>query len=271
MGRLNGRIILVTGAGRGLGFGVARGLAGHGALVLGVARTAVELDELAQAIRADGGMVETHRANLADPAVIERLARDVLARHGRVDALINNAAVLRLKPFLDLTAAEFDETIAINLLAPARLTRELLPAMIAAGRGAIVNVSSAAGIQPFVDETDYCASKYGLDGFSYALALELQPHNISVNLVTPGARIKPTSITACEFASWSPERRAGYRDPLELADAFAFLALQDAQGITGQRFSALDLTERLHTHGWDGVTAEGDESSWTLPMEERST
>lgn len=254
MAALAGKTILVTGAGRGLGHGVARGLAGRGANVVAVARTEPELCELATTVRAAGGTIETLVADLASPEATARLAADLVARHGGVDAIINNAAILRMTPFLDLPADAFDETIAVNLLAPVRLTRALLPAMLERGRGAIVNVSSAAGIRPFADETDYCAAKYGLEGFSYSLALELAPRNVSVNLVSPGYRIKPTSVTAAEFASWPAERRAAYRDPIDMADAFAFLAVQYPRegGVTGQRFDAFELAEEVRRTGWTG-------------------
>ena len=251
MGRLDGTIALITGAGRGLGHGVARGLAAHGAVVLAASRTRSELDDLAAAVTAAGGTIETHPTDLGRAEEVDRLAATVLDRHGRVDVLINNAAILRMTPFRDLAAEAFDETIAVNLLAPVRLIRAFLPRMVERGRGAIVNVTSAAGVRGFVDETDYCASKFGLEGFSYSLAMELQPLNVSVNLVGPGYRIKPTSVTAAEFAGWPPERRAEYRDPIAMADAFAFLALQDGGGITGQRFNAFELAERVRNDGWD--------------------
>jgi NAD(P)-dependent dehydrogenase (short-subunit alcohol dehydrogenase family) len=248
------KTVLVTGAGRGLGHGVARGLAAYGATVLAVARTESELAELAETVRSAGGVIETIVVDLASPAETARLASDVTARHGGVDALINNAAILRMTAFLDLSEDAFEETIAVNLLAPARLTRALLPAMLERGRGAIINVSSAAGIRPFADETDYCAAKYGLEGFSYSLALELALHNVSVNLVSPGYRIKPTSVTAAEFASWPAERQAEFRDSIDMADAFAYLAVQypNEGGVTGQRYDAFALSEEVRRMGWTG-------------------
>lgn len=251
---LAGKTVLITGAGRGLGHGVARGLAADGATVIAVARTEQELAELAATVRAEGGEIETIVADLALSEETMRLVTAVMARFGGVDALINNAAILRMTPFLDLSEAAFEETIAVNLLAPARLSRALLPAMLERGRGAIINVSSRAGIESFVDETDYCAAKYGLEGFSYSLAKELAPRNVSVNLVSPGYRIKPTSVTAAEFASWPPERQAEYRDPIDMAAAFAFLAVQYPQdgGITGQRFNAYELAEEVRRKGTAG-------------------
>ncbi|MGH2616179.1 MAG: SDR family NAD(P)-dependent oxidoreductase, partial [Thermomicrobiales bacterium] len=256
---LAGKTVLVTGAGRGLGHGVARGLAAYGVVVVAVARTEPELQELAETVRSAGGEIETVVADLASPEETANLAADVIVRHGGVDAVINNAAILRMTPFLDLSADDFDETIAVNLLAPVRLTRALLPAMLERGRGAIVNVSSAAGIRPFADETDYCAAKYGLEGFSYSLALELAPKNVSVNLVSPGYRIKPTSVTAAEFAAWPAERQGEFRDPIDMADAFAFLAVQYPRegGVTGQRFDAFELAEEVRRTGWTGDRRQG--------------
>ena len=250
---LQGKTILVTGAGRGLGHGVARGLAGYGATVLGVARTEPELLELATAVGESCGSVETYVADLSQPKTVAALTSQIVERHGGVDAIVNNAAILRMIPFVTLAATDFDETIAVNLLAPVRLTRAFLPAMQERGRGAIVNVSSAAGIRPFANETDYCASKYGLEGFSYSLAIELSPLNISVNLVSPGYPIKPTSVTAAEFAAWPAERRDDYRDPIDMADAFAYLALQFPRegGITGKRFDAFELAEEVRRKGWN--------------------
>ena len=245
---------MVTGAGRGLGHGVARGLAGYGAMVLGVARTEPELLQLATAVSESRGSIETYVADLSQPEMVATLARKIVERHGGVDAIVNNAAILRMIPFIALAAADFDETIEVNLLAPIRLIRAFLPAMQARERGSIVNVSSAAGIRPFANETDYCAAKYGLEGFSYSLAMELAPLNISVNLISPGYPIKPTSITAAEFKAWPAERRSDYRDPIDMADAFAYLALQYPRegGVTGQRFDAFELAEEVRRNGWNG-------------------
>ena len=263
--RLEGKTVVVTGAGRGFGEGIARRMAQHGAHVIATALEAHELNTVEAKIESDGGTAATYAVDLADQTHLATFAADVLDRFGHVDALVNNAAILRMKPFTALSPAEFDETIAVNLLAPARLMRAFLPSMLAHGRGSIVNVSSAAGIRPFLDETDYCAAKYGLEGFSFSLAMELQPSNISVNLISPGYRIKPTSVTAAEFAAWPPERRAEFRDPIDMADAFVFLALHDGTGVTGQRFNAWELTERVHREGWDWPARVAQQASDDSP------
>jgi NAD(P)-dependent dehydrogenase (short-subunit alcohol dehydrogenase family) len=253
MGKLSGRVVILTGAGRGLGHGVARRFVQHGATVVAVSRTVSELEDLARAaesLDADGSLT-TFPADLSQPREIERLAGDVLDRFGRVDSLINNAGILRNAPLVEVDDDDFLETLSVNLLAPVRLTRRLLPSMIAQGSGSVVNVSSRSGVMGFAKQTAYCTSKWGIEGFSYSLAPEVQPHNISVNLMTPGYRIKPTSVTAAEFEAWSEEQKAQFHDPIDMGDGFAFLALQDGQGVTGKRFDAFALSEQVRTEGWD--------------------
>jgi NAD(P)-dependent dehydrogenase (short-subunit alcohol dehydrogenase family) len=249
MAQLDGQIALVTGAGRGLGYAVARTLAAHGARVLAVARNAHELAQLRDAIRGDGGEVETIQVDLSNLLALDALGRDAVERHGRVDTLVNNAAVLHGKSFEELTAEEFEASLATNLLAPTRLTRALLPAMRADRRGSIINVTSASGRQPFLNETDYCAAKFGLEGFTQALALELADSGVTANLISPGMTIKPTSVTTAEFAAWPAARRALYRDPAEMADAFVWLAQQ--RHVNGRRFNGFELAAEVREHGWD--------------------
>lgn len=253
---LEGQTIVVTGAGRGWGASIARMLARHGALVVLTSEVSDELAETARLIYDEGGRADAIVADLSDPGETERFAAEVVARHGRVTTLVNNAAILRNTPLLEQSQAQVEQAIAVMLLAPMRLSRAFLPAMIKAGRGSIINVSSRAGREAFGGEVDYCAAKFGLEGFSLALADELRQHNISVNLVTPGRDIgdrpiKPTSVTAFEFARWPPERRARYRDSMELSEAFVYLAMQDAASLTGRRFSASALSARLRERGFD--------------------
>lgn len=237
--KLTGKIALVTGAGRGLGHAIARRFLAEGAHIVAVARTASELAALA----APGpGEIETIQADLSSSDEMDRLSAAILERHGRLDVLVNNAAVLRMTAFVDLAADAFNETIAVNLLAPVQLTRAFLPGMIARGSGAIINVTSRAGIEGFELETDYCAAKFGLEGFTRSLALEIDGSGVSTSLVTPGRSIKPTSVTAAEWKGWPEERKAEYTDPMQLTNAFVHLALADPTEISGKRFSAWELS-----------------------------
>jgi NAD(P)-dependent dehydrogenase (short-subunit alcohol dehydrogenase family) len=253
---LEGKTTLVTGAGRGLGQSVARAYARQGAQVVGVSNVQSELERTAEMIRAEGGDILTRWVDLADEGQIRRAMDEILERFGRVDVLVNNAARLPLKLFREMTMAEWDLTLAVNLRAPVLLCKLVLPGMIEQGRGSIINLSSGAAIKGFVRETEFCAAKFGLEGFSRALALELAPYNVAVNTITPGSRevrirIKPTSMTQAEFDALSDEEQAQWDDSMVLTEAFVYLALQDAQHMTDQRVYAYDLAERVRREGWD--------------------
>lgn len=270
--RLAGRVALVTGASRGFGAAVALRLVEEGATVIAVAENGPELADLAaEAARArstghDGPAVAEppageaaanrmipYQADLALPAATEALAEWLAARYARLDVLVHAAAVLRNQPLAELTLAEFEATLEINFTSMVRLVKLLLPQIEAAGRqggASIINVSSRAGVQGFALETDYCAAKFALEGFSYSLAQELRGSQVAVNLVTPGVRIKPTSVTRAEFAAWPAERRAPFHDPAVMTDAFVYLAGQGNGGVTGRRFDAFELSERVRREGW---------------------
>lgn len=252
-GQLANKIAIVTGASRGFGAAVALRFALEGATTIAVAENAEELAQLAQDLQTLTGdnppagrtNLQTRVVDLADPAQTEAFADWVVGAFDRLDIFVHAAAILRNQPLQDLTMAQFEATMEINFMSMARLVKRTLPHMAAAGSASIINISSRAGIQGFAKETEYCAAKFALEGFSYSLALELKEQNIAVNLVSPGVRIKPTSVTREEFARWPPERQAEYNDPAVMADAFVFLARQNGQGITGQRFNAFELAEKV--------------------------
>ena len=216
---LKDKITLITGAGRGWGQSIALAYARQGAHVIAVSRTPSELDKTAALIQAEGGRVMTMSVDVAREDAVRQMADKVLARYGRLDVLVNNAAQLPLKTFEELTLEEWDRTLAINLRGPMLGAKFFLEAMKRQGRGSIINVSSTAGVKGFVKETAYCASKFGLEGFSQSLAIELQVYNIAVNTVTPGGasagvRMKPTSLTQTEYDALSESERAQWTDSL---------------------------------------------------------
>ena len=253
---LKDRVALVTGAGRGLGRAVALAYARQGALVVAVSRTESELAGTAATIRSEGGQVDTLPLDLAQDAAVRQMVAYALTTYGRVDVAVNNAARLPRLTLEEMTVENFDKTMAVNLRAPVLTCKLLLPSMKAQGHGSIINVSSAAGVKGFLQETDYCASKFGLEGFSWALALEVQPYNIAVNVVTPGGGktrvpIKPTSMTQAQFDALPEAEKAKWGDPMVMTESFVFLALQDGNGVTGRRFHANELSERIREQGWD--------------------
>jgi NAD(P)-dependent dehydrogenase (short-subunit alcohol dehydrogenase family) len=253
---LKDKITLVTGAGRGLGRAVAMAYARQGARVIATARTQTELEGTAEMIRAEGGVVRILSADIALTSAVQQMAEQVLSDFGGIDVLVNNAARLPLVLFEEASLEEWDRTINVNLRGPFLTCKLFLDSLKRRGAGSIINVSSRAGVEGFPRETAYCASKFGLEGFSRALAIELRAHNIAVNTITPGGvsygvRIKPTSVTQAQYDAMNEQDKAQWQDPMLLTEAFVFLALQDASGTTGQRIYAYPLSEQIRREGWD--------------------
>jgi NAD(P)-dependent dehydrogenase (short-subunit alcohol dehydrogenase family) len=252
---LQDRVALVTGAGRGWGRAICLAFARQGAQVIAAARTQSELDLTAGLVRVEGGRVETLCLDVAREAELQRAASDLLARYGRLDVLVNNAAQLPRIPFEAMPMEAFDRVLAVNLRAPILLCKLFLEPMKQQGRGSLINVSSNAGVRGFESESAYCTSKFGIEGFSRALALEVKQHNIAVNTITPGGasagmRIKPTSLTQDAYDRLSASEQAQWADSIVMTEAFVFLARQDGHGVTGERVLAYELSEQIRRQGW---------------------
>ena len=261
--KLQDKVILVTGSGRGFGRGMAYSYALQGARVVSVARTVKELKSLEDQIHSKGGEVFTVPTDLTDENAIYALRDEVLEHYGNLDTLVNNAATSPWKIFDEMTVNLWDRTIAVNLRAPFILSKAFFETMRNQGGGSIINVTSGSANRGFVAETGYCPSKFGIEGLTQCLALELQPHNIAVNSLGVGApsgqRLKPTELTLEEAGNMPPEIRERYADDESMAEffgeAWAFLALQDAKGVTGQRLGSRQLADYLKRNGWDAALA----------------
>lgn len=238
---LDGKVAVVTGAGAGLGRAVALRLAADGASVVAVSLIRSELEEVRSTAERDGLELTAVQADVGDAIRTDEVAEEVLARHGRVDILVNNAGVIVVKPIEDTPPDEWDRVMSTNLRGAYLYTRAFLPAMKAKRDGVILNVSSASGARGFVDESAYCASKFGLEGLTAALALELAPWNIRVAAVSPGAPIHtPMSETTYDAAA-----RTAWLDPTEIASGFSVIAGANEEWISGRRFDA----HALAVHG----------------------
>jgi len=178
---------LITGAGSGLGAVIARALAAEGAHCVLAGRQPEPLRSVAAEIESARGVARVISADVRDEAQVEALIARTVAEFGGVDILVNNAGVFHVAPLMETTTALWDETIAVNLRGAFLLCRAVWPHMIRRGGGQVVNVSSVSGVQGYADEAAYCASKFGLNGLTAALALEGKPHNIRVFVVCPGA------------------------------------------------------------------------------------
>jgi NAD(P)-dependent dehydrogenase (short-subunit alcohol dehydrogenase family) len=178
---LNGRTAVVTGASRGIGLAVTRGLVAEGVRVTaGALKSSAELDELAGT-----GLVRGVEVNLADPGGPATL---VGAAGDRIDILVNNVGAAPPRPggFAEITDEDWQSTLTLDLMAAVRATRAALPVMIAAGKGAIVNISSVNAFLPDPGVMDYSAAKAALANFSKSLSKEVGAHGIRVNTISPG-------------------------------------------------------------------------------------
>ena len=180
--RLDGRRALVTGAGRGIGLAAAAALAEAGAHVVLAARSADEITDAADAIKAAGGSAEALQLDVMNL----RATADVIATHGPFDILVNNAGTNRPKPITEVTEDDFDAVLDLNLKAAFFVAQAVARGMIAAGRkGSIIHMGSQMGHVGGPNRTLYCASKWAIEGLNKAIALDLAPHGIRSNTIAP--------------------------------------------------------------------------------------
>jgi len=180
--RLDGRRALVTGAGRGIGEAAAVALADAGAHVTLVARSADEIERLAQRIVASGGQARALAVDLRAPGALE----GPLAGAASFDILVNNAGTNRPAPFTEVTVEDFDTVLGLNLRAAFFAAQTVARGMIAAGRGgSIIHMSSQMGHVGGAGRSVYCASKHAIEGLTKAMAIDLAPHRIRVNTICP--------------------------------------------------------------------------------------
>lgn len=237
--RLAGRVVLVTGGSRGIGAEIVVKAAAEGASVAVHYRDSTQGAERTQRRALDLGVdADTFRADLSHGDQAVALVDQVLARFGRIDALVNNAGRTLVGPFLEITPAAWDEVIATDLTAAFHTSRAVLPSMLERGDGAIVNIASRLGQTGVHETAAYSAAKAGLIGLTRALATEFGPRGIRVNAVAPGVTI--TDMTTDLVDSEEGKRRMAAM-PLgrfgradEVADAVIFLLSDDAALFVGQ-------------------------------------
>lgn len=238
MARLARKSALVTGAGAGLGRAIALRFGAEGAHVLAVSDKAQELKSLTAEARAAQSRITVFKADVADSELAEKAVRLVEDQIGQLDILVNNAGIIAVKPIEETTPELWDRILATNLRGPFLYARASVPLMKQAGGGMIVNVTSQSGIRGFVGETAYCASKFGLEGLSQTLAIELAPWRIRVVTVTPGAPMNtPMSAT-----TYDAEARSAWREPAEFTEAFVRLATEPDEFESGGRYDAWALS-----------------------------
>ncbi len=235
--RLKDKVAIITGAAKGIGFATAQRFAQEGAKVM---IADINLESVKGAA-AQIPQAEPYEMNVTDRASIQAVVDQVMQKHGRIDILINNAGITQDARLIKMTEAQFDTVIDVNLKGVFNCTQLIVPHMLDAGSGAVVNASSVVGLYGNFGQTNYSATKFGVIGFTKTWARELGPKGIRVNAVCPGfiatemVKAMPENILQdIERRSWLG--RLG--TPEEMANVYLFLASDEASYVNGVALEA---------------------------------
>ena len=241
--RLAGRVALVTGGGHGIGRAYALRLAAEGAAVVIAELDGAAGDRVAAEVIAQGGQALAVRTDVADPASTAAMAAAAIARFGRIDVLVNNAAIfstvgMSRSPFDEIEIDEWDRMMKVNVRGAWLASRAVIPQMRKQGYGKIINISSTTAIKGSASRIHYVASKSAILGFTKTLALEVGKDNICVNCVAPGSTLSEVnpddSILKMRTAAAAQTALKRMQKPEDLTGAIVFFASADSDFITGQ-------------------------------------
>ncbi|MGX8716496.1 MAG: 3-oxoacyl-[acyl-carrier-protein] reductase [bacterium] len=237
MGKLDQRIALISGAGRGIGRAIAEQFASEGATVLCVSKTPANCQQVAQDIINKGGKAEAFPMDVADKNSIASVSEEILKKYACVDILVNNAGITRDKLFVRMDDTDWEQVLLTNLFSAFYLCKQFVRPMTMKRWGRIINMASVSGIMGNAGQANYSAAKAGLIGFTKTLAKELACRSITVNAIAPGFiatnMTKDLPETVVEQAKKViPLKRFGEAE--DVANVATFLASEAASYITGQ-------------------------------------
>jgi 3-oxoacyl-[acyl-carrier protein] reductase len=238
--RLKDKVAIVTGAAKGLGRVFAIGLAKEGAKIMAVTRKDLDnLDKTVKEIEKLGGVAKSLQADVSIEKDAIRIAEETMKAFGRIDILVNCAAIydgLVRKSFTEIDPKEWDQVMAVNVKGPWLCTRAVFPHMKQQGKGKIVNLSSEVFFTGSHGLIHYVSSKGGVIGLTRALAIELGPHNININAVAPGFTDTEASRSIADVTKYDVSKTPLKRleQPNDLLGAVIFLASDESDFITGQ-------------------------------------
>lgn len=239
-GRLAGLRALVTGAGTGIGRGIALAFAAAGAKVaLHYAHSAEGAETAVQRIMADGGEAQAFQADLRDLDALNEMTGRAMSYLGGIDILVNNAGITMNKPFLDVTPDQFDTLFGVNIRGMYFTTQAVAPSMVAQGSGAIINLSSVHASTGMTEHTIYAATKSAIVGFTRVLALELGPKGIRVNAIAPGWILVENHLKVLgddiDTESLGKDLPAGFVGaPEDIGHLATYLACDESRYLLGQ-------------------------------------
>ncbi len=245
MNRFDGKTVVVTGAGGGIGSAMAARFAHEGAHAIVCDANAELAAATLESIVAAGHAASNAVFDVSDPDQVREFAHDTIATHGRIDVLINNAGIIRRGALLDLAVEDWHDTMRVNLDSMYYMCRAFLPHMVETGGGAIVNTGSQWGLSPAPGHIAYNVSKAAVIAFSQNLARDYAPHNVRVNVICPGEILTPMvekglvakGVDIAGLAAKVPFGRLG--KPEEVAALAAFLASDEAAYMCG---SVVEIT-----------------------------
>jgi 3-oxoacyl-[acyl-carrier protein] reductase len=235
---LEGKVVLITGASRGIGKGIAITFAQHGASVAFTYSSSVEAaHELEKELLDLGVKAKGYQSNAADFEQAQQLVTDVMTDFEAIDVLINNAGITKDNLLMRISEEDFDKVIEVNLKSVFNMTKAVQRTMLKQRKGSIINMSSVVGVKGNAGQSNYAASKAGIIGFSKSIALELGSRNIRSNVIAPGFIETEMTAKLAEdvVAGWRagiPLKRGG--TPEDVANACVFLASDLSAYITGQ-------------------------------------
>ena len=241
MGKLEGRVALITGASRGLGKAMAISFAGEGAAVaVGYNASAEGAADTVRTIGDAGGDAEAFQGDITEPEIVDRLVSGVVERFGGIDILVNNAGVVSASPLVDMTVETWDTLFAVHVRAMFLCCRAVLPHMLEKGSGKIVNMGGTFGMTGMENFTHLSAAKAAMIGFTRALAKEVGPQGVRVNCLTPAMIRGETTANLPRDYLESLRQRYPLRRLGEVEDVNAcalFLASDDSDFVTGQNLA----------------------------------
>jgi len=233
LGELTGKSVFITGASKGIGREIAALFAAEGASVAVAARSVSALQDLCAGIQQSGGTAIPVPMDLCSEESIKGAVGQATAHLGKIDILVNNAAVIALKPIHETDTSTWDQVMNTNIRGLFITCREVLPGMRERRCGRILNLGSMAGRRGYVEQGAYCASKHALVALSKVLALENQQHGIRVNMLSPGGVLTELSRELRAFRN-EPEDSPEWMTCEEVAKAALYLCTQDGAAFTDE-------------------------------------